>query len=75
MLNKIKAFFGFLDRDKDGKIEVEDLTKSVKAVNEEINKKVAAVNDQITDAVTQTKARVKRVKESVSTEKKTRKKK
>lgn len=69
MWEKIKAFFGFADLNKDGKLTAEDLEviravadKKTKEANEAIN----AVNSQITDAVTQVKTRAKRVKEEIA---------
>ena len=73
MWEKIKKWFGFLDLNKDGKVTAEDLElaraladKKAKEANETINQQITAVNDQITDAVTQVKTRVKRVKEEVA---------
>ena len=73
MWEKIKKWFGFLDLNKDGKFTAEDLElaraladKKAKEANETINQQITAVNDQITDAVTQVKTRVKRVKEEVA---------
>lgn len=69
MWEKIKKWFGFADLNKDGKVTAEDL-ELAKALAEkkyrEANEVINTVNDQITDAVTQVKTRVKRVKEEVA---------
>jgi methyl-accepting chemotaxis protein len=69
MWEKIKSWFGFADLNKDGKVTAEDL-ELAKALAEkkyrEANDAINSINDQITDAVTEVKTRVKRVKEEVA---------
>ncbi len=66
---KLKLVHETADLNKDGKVTAEDL-ELAKALAEkkyrEANEAINTVNDQITDAVTQVKTRVKRVKEEVA---------
>ena len=62
MWKKIRAWLGFADLNKDGRLTVED-AEIAKAIAEkklkEANEAINAVNDQITDAVTQVKKATK----------------
>lgn len=67
MWNKIKDWFvRNLDLDRDGKVTEEDLELAKALAEKKVREANQAINDQITDAVTQTKKRVKRVKEEVA---------
>lgn len=56
MWEKIKKFFGFLDTDKDGKIEIQDVDTSIKNANEQINASIDEVRAEV-------KKRIRRIKE------------